>query len=293
MEAQRVYGYINNICIIGHGSIGKGTLPLIKRHFKFDKITIIDPHPVEVPEVSETVEFIRIGLTHDNFKEILDGIFVGKVCFCVNLSVGTSSSEIMQYCQAKGVFYIDTVKEEWEGHYSNKDIDLYKRSNYGLREALLKDVRQHQLKTTAISCCGANPGMVSWFVKQALVNLAHDIGFPLEEEPKNREEWARLMMNLGVKGIHIAERDTQRSNEIRSPKEFWNTWSVDGFISEGYHQPSELGWGTHEKWVPQNAVFHREGCQAAIYMTKPGMNVTVKTWCPTYGPQMGFLVTHD
>jgi homospermidine synthase len=28
-------------------------------------------------------------------------------------------------------------------------------------------------------------------------------------------------------------------------------------------------------------------------MTKPGMNVTVKTWCPTYGPQMGFLVTHD
>ena len=30
---------------------------------------------------------------------------------------------------------------------------------------------------------------------------------------------------------------------------FWNTWSVDGFISEGL-QPAELGWGTHERWMP-------------------------------------------
>jgi homospermidine synthase len=65
------------------------------------------------------------------------------------------------------------------------------------------------------------------------------------------------MMNLGVKGVHVAERDTQCSNQIRSPNEFWNTWSIDGLISEGYYQPSELGWGTHEKWVPKEAVFHR------------------------------------
>jgi len=101
------------------------------------------------------------------------------------------------------------------------------------------------------------------------------------------------MKNLGVKGIHIAERDTQRSNDIRPPKAFWNTWSVDGFISEGFYQPSELGWGTHEKWTPKEAKFHREGCQSGIYMTKPGMNVTVKSWCPTYGSQFGFLITHD
>jgi homospermidine synthase len=49
-----------------------------------------------------------------------------------------------------------------------------------LREALLADVRKHQKKTTAISCCGANPGMVSWFVKQALMNLAKDLHFPMK-----------------------------------------------------------------------------------------------------------------
>ena len=43
---------------------------------------------------------------------------------------------------------------------------------------------------------------------------------------------------------------------------FWNTWSVEGFISEGL-QPAELGWGTHEKWMPKNAKKHKKGCQAA------------------------------
>lgn len=158
------------------------------------------------------MEFLKIALTPDNYKEILDQIFVNEVGFCVNLSVGTSSSQITQYCQTKGVFYIDTVKEEWEGFYSNEELEVWKRSNYGLREALLKDVRRLNLKTTAVSCCGANPGMVSWLVKQALVNLAKDTNYSLEEEPKNRREWGLLMKNLGVKGIHIAERDTQRSN---------------------------------------------------------------------------------
>jgi homospermidine synthase len=52
---------------------------------------------------------------------------------------------------------------------------------------VLKEVRKLNLTTTAISCCGANPGMASWLVKQALVNLAKDTGFPLDEEPKTRD----------------------------------------------------------------------------------------------------------
>ena len=54
------------------------------------------------------------------------------------------------------------------------------------------------------------------------------------------------MKSLGVRGIHIAERDTQRSRRPKPLDVFWNTWSVEGFISEGL-QPAELGWGTHEK----------------------------------------------
>jgi homospermidine synthase len=67
---------------------------------------------------------------------------------------------------------------------------------------------------------------------------------------------------------------------------------VEGFISEGV-QPSELGWGTHEKWMPENAHTHEAGCGAAIYLMQPGADTRVRTWCPTRGAQYGYLVTHN
>ena len=120
MEKYPVYSHLNVICVIGHGSIGRGTIPLIKRHFTFDKMTIIDPCPVDLPQTNDKITFLKTALTQNNYQDTLDSIFVGKECFCVNLSVGTSSADIMLYCQKKGVLYIDTVKEEWEGFYSNK-----------------------------------------------------------------------------------------------------------------------------------------------------------------------------
>jgi len=165
------------------------------------------------------------------------------------------------------------------------------RSNYALRESVLAERRQNPGGTTAVSCCGANPGMVSWFVKQALVNLARDLNVTTDI-PQSRDGWAQLMQRVGVKGIHIAERDTQRSKTPKPMGVFVNTWSVEGFISEGL-QPAELGWGSHEKWLPPTGKRHDNGCKAAIYLMQPGGNTRVQTWCPTPGAQYGFLVTHN
>ena len=98
------------------------------------------------------------------------------------------------------------------------------------------------------------------------------------EEPGGR---GQLAHKLGVKGIHIAERDTQRSKTPKPMNVFVNTWSVEGFVSEGM-QPAELGWGTHEKWMPDNGrTPHEAGCGAAIYLLQPGANTRVRSWCPT------------
>jgi homospermidine synthase len=165
------------------------------------------------------------------------------------------------------------------------------RTNYALRETVLAERRKNPVGVTAISCCGANPGMVSWFVKQALVNLAHDLG-DKAPEPKTKDEWARLAQRHGVKGVHIAERDTQRAKSPKPRNVFVNTWSIEGFLSEGM-QPAELGWGTHEKWAPDNAGYHKAGCGAAIYINQPGANTRVRSWTPTARNQFGFLVTHN
>ena len=161
-----------------------------------------------------------------------------------------SSLAIMEFCREIGALYIDTVVEPWAGFYFDKSLGPESRSNYALRETVLAARRKSPGGTTAVSCCGANPGMVSWFVKRALVNLAADVGME-SPEPTTREEWGRLAMRLGVKGVHIAERDTQRAKRPKPMQVFVNTWSVEGFLSEGM-QPAELGWGTHERWLPED-----------------------------------------
>jgi homospermidine synthase len=133
------------------------------------------------------------------------------------------------------------------------------RTNYALRETLRREKAKNPGGTTAVSTCGANPGMVSWFVKQALVDLANETGLSFEEpSADDREGWAKLMKKVGVKGIHIAERDTQRTKNPKPLDVFWNTWSVEGFIAEGL-QPAELGWGTHEELDAEERQEAQEG----------------------------------
>ncbi len=284
------------IVMIGFGSIGKGTLPLIERHFRFDRtrLTVIDPLESEGAAVAaKGYAFENVGLTPENYRAVLTPLLTegeGQG-FCVNLSVDTSSLDIMKLCRELGVLYIDTVVEPWPGFYFDKDAGMEARTNYALRETVRREKKANPGGTTAVSCCGANPGMVSWFVKQALLDIARDTGADAGD-PRTREDWAALMQKLGVKGVHIAERDTQISDKPKPLDVFWNTWSVEGFLSEGF-QPAELGWGTHETWTPKNAHGHDAGCKAGIYLEQPGANTRVRTWCPTPGAQYGFLVTHN
>ncbi len=294
-----VHGTISGpVVVIGFGSIGRGVLPLIERHFRFDKsrMVVIDPRDTDKALLDgRGIRFLQQAVTHENFRELLAPLLTegeGQG-FCVNLSVDTSSLDIMRLCRELGVLYIDTVVEPWLGFYFDSSKGNENRTNYALRESVRDEIRGNPGGTTAVSCCGANPGMVSWFVKQALVNLAAELGLDFTEPAADdREGWAALMQASGVKGIHIAERDTQRTRKPKPLDTFWNTWSVEGFISEGL-QPAELGWGTHENWMPDNARTHETGCQAAIYLLQPGANTRVRSWCPTPGAQYGFLVTHN
>ena len=284
------------IVMVGFGSIGKGTLPLLERHIAFDrsKFVVIAPDDADRQLLDERqIRFLHLALTKDNYRQILTPLLTSGPGrgMMVNLSVDTSSVDMMALAKELDAFYIDTVVEPWPGLYTNRALSPSQRSNYALRESLLELRRRMPGGVTAVSCCGANPGMVSWMVKQALIDIAADLGIAAER-PQSREAWARLMHRAGVKGIHIAERDTQRAREPKPRGKFVNTWSVEGFVSEGL-QPAELGWGTHEKSLPPGGNTHAFGCEAAIYLTRPGAGTRVRSWTPTAQAQHGFLVTHN
>ena len=283
----------DRLVMLGCGSIGQATLPLILRHLGVtpDRITIVTADGRGREEAAEYgIAFREVPLTQDNHRQVLEPL-VGAGDFILNLSVDVSSAAIIAFAHERGALYLDTVVEPWGGVYFNRELPPAARSNYALREQLLQLRRKLGRGPTAVSAQGANPGLVSQLAKEAALIVARDTGLP-HVEPTDRAGWARLFRDLGVKAIHIAERDTQVSSVPKRPGEFVNTWSIDGFVSEGC-QPAELGWGTHERDFPAAGMRHAEGCGAAIYLSQPGAATRVRTWTPNYGPFHGFLVTHN
>jgi homospermidine synthase len=220
---------------------------------------------------------------------VLDPL-VGRGDFLLNLSVDVSSVALIQLCWEKGALYLDTCIEPWPGGYTDPTVAPARRTNYALRETALALRETMKRAPTAVLTHGANPGLVSHLVKQALLNVAADTGVD-GKEPNSREEWAALAHKLGVKVIHIAERDTQVAATPKEPGEFVNTWSVDGFVGEGA-QPCELGWGSHERNFPRDGRRHDFGCGAAIWLAQPGAATRVRTWTPKAGHIHGFAITH-
>src|SRR3954467_2691954 len=209
-EAQLLHAsFPGPIVMIGFGSIGRGLLPLLERHIGFDrsKFVVIDPVDTDRALLDERqLKFEQLAITRENYREVLTPLLTtgpGRGMI-INLSVDTSSADLMDFCKDINAFYIDTVCEPWPGLYTNAKASISQRSNYALRDGVLDVRRRRPGGITAVSCCGANPGMVSWFVKQALLDIAQNTGLQ-RPEPKTKAEWAGLMTDLGVKGIHIAE----------------------------------------------------------------------------------------
>ncbi|MBO6669635.1 saccharopine dehydrogenase C-terminal domain-containing protein [Parvibaculum sp.] len=278
--------------MVGFGSIGQGVLPLLLRHLDItpDRITIVTAEERGKAEAEEFgVKFVVSPLRQGNYLSILEPL-LSEGDFLVNLSVDVSSLALVEFCRSKGALYLDTCIEPWSGQYTDAKRSPSQRSNYALRESALALRQKYEGGPTAILTHGANPGLVSHFVKQALLDIARETGVETKV-PATREEWARLSSRLGIKAIHIAERDTQVSPIPKAIGEFVNTWSVDGFVGEGC-QPAELGWGTHERHFPADGNRHSSGSDCAIYLSRPGASTRVRSWTPNEGPYHGWLITH-
>lgn len=281
------------IIMVGFGSIGQAILPLLLRHLRLHprQISILaaDAGGASIAHEFHIVLTVQ-PLTKDNYLSVLEPM-LREGDFLLNLSVDVSSRALIELCARRGVLYLDTCIEPWAGGYLDMSRTASQRSNYALREAVLALRRERVAGPTAIVTLGANPGLASIFVKQALLHIAVENGMEVNH-PASHADWASLAHQLDIKTIHIAERDTQVTARRKQCGEFVNTWSVAGFIAEGL-QPAELGWGTHERHWPADGVRHAFGCDAAIHLNRPGAATRVRSWTPLEGAYHGFMITHS
>ena len=304
------------ILMLGCGSVGRCTLPLVLRHVDMaaDRVTVLDFEDVR-PKITDSLEagvvFKQARLTQDNYASML-GELVGPGDIIVDLSWNVETFDMLTWCGEHNVRFLNTSLEEWDPYGEIENKSPYERSLYSrqmrVRELKARLNSRAEASPTAVIDHGANPGLVSHFTKRALVEIATTMierGLPAATgvnkaafekliaaaESHADGSFARLSQATGTKVIHIAERDTQVSTVPKGVNEFVNTWSIEGFYEEGT-APAELGWGTHERRLPKHAHVPIGGPGNQIFLAQPGIRTFVHSWVPDGGPIMGMVVRH-
>jgi len=155
------------------------------------------------------IKFVKERLTRENFRRVLNPL-LGRGDFLINVSVRGVERRAHQAVLGKGRDVPGHLPRALAGRLHRPDRPRRPRTNYALREEALALRAGNARAPTAVLTHGANPGLVSHFVKQALLNIAADTKVEAGK-PSSRAEWGELARRLSVKVIHIAERDTQIS----------------------------------------------------------------------------------
>ncbi len=294
----------NKILIVGYGSVSRCTLPILLKLVKVPakNITVMDFEDYRKdikPWTAKGVKFVRAQITKKNMGSLL-GKYLKAGDMLIDLAWNIDACEILTWCHEKGVLYINTSTEMWDPYTGAVDKKPTDRTLYVRHMAMRKMIAGWKtVGPTAVIEHGANPGLISHFAKKGLIDIAERLlaekkvkgakADKLRQLVKDRT-FNELSMNLGVKVIHVSERDTQISDKPKLVNEFVNTWSVEGFREEGV-APAELGWGTHEKELPPLACQHKSGPKNQICLARMGMNTWIASWVPNYCIH-GMLVRH-
>ena len=281
------------VVMVGCGSIGQAILPLLRRHLTLAADGLIVLAADEVGRgVSQEhgAQFFYAHLKPRSFRRIL-ARHLRRGDLLLNLSVDVSSLDLLTYAAERGALYVDTSIEPWPGVFDNPMLDLRQRSNFTTRRRALQLAAElGRNSPTAVVDHGANPGLVSHFVKRALLELDRTLRKG-SGRPASREDWATLARDLGVTLIQISERDTQVSDRPKRPGEFVNTWSIDGFMDEAM-QPSEISFGTAERQRPRGTRIHQRD-SGTLFMNRPGAATFARSWTPAGGGFQGLMMSHD
>lgn len=294
----------NKVLMIGYGSVAKCALPILLKHIDIPckNITIIDfvdKRKELQPWIKKGVKYYQERISPINITQLLSK-HVSAGGMIIDLSWNIECLDMLAWCHDNKVLYINTSVEEWDPYVNIHKKSPFQKSLY-CKQMQIRDMVSRWTNgcITAVLDHGANPGLISHFTKKGLIDIAVK---SINDKTVSRQQAAnlgrlmqeknfgRLAMALGVKVIHVSERDTQISCVPKALDEFVGTWSIEGLREEGI-SPAELGWGMHEKEIPLVVNVPPYGPRNQIFLSQMGMNTWVRTWVP-HEEIVGMVIRH-
>lgn len=282
----------SQLVIIGFGMVGRSLMThMVRCNNKLAynvPILIVEPKEIKSSEIfkklcksSRQIIHIKQYVTSSNYKFIFEKYILNEAII-VDVSWRVKTSAIIQECQNKQCIYINTAIDEWE----HSPLSLYE-----LKQNILDEVKYYGPKMTAVINHGMNPGLVSHITKLFLRGLAEKKKIKNIDQLLKDNKYNQLAKILGLTLIQISERDNQQTNLVTTEKEFYNTWSVMGFIDEALLN-TEISYGTHEKKMPFKADTSRLKTTGQIILPIPCHQVRAKTYEPVGGLATGYCIAH-
>jgi homospermidine synthase len=292
------------ILFVGYGAVAECTLPILFKHLKVPakNVTVMDFEDRRAklaPWTAQGVRFVQDRVEQGNLAALL-GKHLSTGDVLIDLAWNIDALVILQWCHDHGVLYINTSTEVWDPYNGLPDNKPTTKTLYWRHMNLRRMLAKWKTKgASAVIEHGANPGLLSHFTKQGLIDIGQSLIADKKLKGRKAEEVEQLIKDrafnvlaqkIGVKVIHCSERDTQISNVPKEIDEFVNTWSIEGFREEGT-TTAEMGWGTHEKQLPAFAYRHKDGPKTQICLARMGINTWVRSWVPDYTIR-GMVVRH-
>jgi homospermidine synthase len=293
----------NKILMLGYGAVARCTLPILLKHVDvpLQNITIIDfeDKTKELkPYVKKGVTYVKHKITQENLRSTLTK-YLSPGDLLIDLAWNIDCCDLLKWCHDNEVLYINTSVEQWDPKEGMLTRSPYEKTLYYRYMRIRELSKDWEGAPTAILEHGANPGLISHFVKKGLIDIAEKLIRDKKTPPLTVEtlktliaekRFAELSMELGVKVIHCSERDTQITNRPKEVNEFVGTWSIEGLREEGT-ATAEMGWGTHETALPPLANLPDTGPRNQIFLSQMGMNTWVRSWIP--GQEiLGMIIRH-
>lgn len=293
----------NRIVMIGYGIVAQALLPMLVKHLRIaaSSIVVIDFADREAklaPWLQRGVKFFRERVTPFSLARLLS-THARRGDLIIDLAWSIEFFDIIRWAHDNEVLYVNASLESWDPAAEAHRKPILEKSLYNRYTKLLPLIAKWGKATTAVVDHGSNPGLVSHFTKLGLL----DIGAAVLRENRltatrrkkierliEDERFPELARELDVKVIHCSEWDTQRADRAKPPDEFVSTWSPEGMWEESI-SPCEIGWGTHEKWIPPLASRPEHGPGNQIVLPQMGLNSWVRSWVP-HQEIVGMIVTH-
>ncbi len=292
------------VLVIGCGAVSRCTLPLVLKELDVtpDRVKVVDfvdNRALIADLIQAGIVYQQARVTPETFSEIFSSwLSPGDVLIDLGWNIETKT--MLEWCRDNRVLYVNTSVEVWNPYADTHRSDPRAYTLYRRQMELRSLVHGwgDNSGTTAVLDHGANPGLVSHFTKQALLDLSERIlsqDVPTQrrhdlERALGARDFPKLAALSGTKVIHISERDTQISNQPKQVDEFVNTWSIEGLFEEGI-APAEMGWGTHELEMPKDGYAFEEGPRNVVCLSSLGVNTWARSWVPS-GPIIGMVIRH-